>query len=320
MDVDVIAHFVTQHGTVLLFLLVLAEQIGLPIPAIPALIIAGTLIETGQMNFSMAMGASILAALLGDQVWFELGRRHGRRVLHWLCRISLEPAACVRRTEEFFSRHGVYALIVAKFIPGLGTVAPSLVGVMGLRMSQYLLYNGIGTVLWVGFGISLGFFFSDRLDETRSLATHLGPGIGLAILGSLTGYILYKIWRRFQLGRLAPRRTVRHVRNQIADGKDLMFIDLRSERARKDIPGIPGSIALSVEDVIAKHHALPRDRDVILYCACPGDAASVQAASGLRDKGLLRSWPLAGGIEAWHAHEIERGEFIGESEGRTVAA
>lgn len=317
---NVTAHFVTQHGTILLFLFVLAEQIGLPIPAIPVLIIAGTLVGTGQMDFPMAMGASILAALLGDQVWFELGRLRGRRVLNWLCRISLEPTACVRRTEESFSRHGVYALIVAKFVPGLSTVALALAGVTGLRMSQYFLYNGIGTVLWVGFGISLGFLFSDRLDEARSLAAHLGPGIGLALLGSLTGYVVYKIWRRSRIGRLVPRRTVRHVQDQIAAGEDLTFIDLRSESARKNIPGIPGSVVLSIEDVIAKHHTLPQDRDVILYCACPGDAASIQAASSLRDKGLRRVWPLAGGLEAWHAFQVEQGEFAGAPEGRTVAA
>ena len=317
---DITAHFVAQHGTAFLFLFVLAEQIGLPIPAIPVLIIAGALVGIGQMNFAMAVGASILAALLGDQVWFELGRRRGRRVLTWLCRISLEPTACVRRTEEFFSRHGVHALVVAKFIPGLSTVAPALAGVMGLRMTQYFLYNGIGTVLWIGFGIGLGLLFSDRLDEARSLAAHLSPGIGLALLGSLTGYIVYKIWRRSRTSRLVPRRTVRHVQDQIAAGEELTFIDLRSESARKDIPGIPGSIALSVEDVIAKYHTLPRDRDVILYCACSGDTASVQAVSSLRSKGLLRVWPLAGGIEAWHALKIEHEEFIGESEGQTVAA
>lgn len=317
---DVPVHFVTQHGTVLLFLFVLAEQIGLPIPAIPILLIAGALIGTGQMGFAMAAGASILAALLGDQMWFELGRLRGRRVLNWLCRISLEPTACVRRTEDFFSRHGAHALIVAKFIPGLSTVAPALAGVMGLRMSQYFLYNGIGTVLWVGFGIGLGFLFSDRLDEARSLTAHLSPGIGLALFGSLTGYAFYKIWRRSRTGRPAPSRTVGHVRGQIASGEDLTFIDLRSERARKDIPGIPGSLALSVEEVIATHHTLPRDRDVILYCACSGDTASMQAASRLRDKGLPRVWPLAGGIEAWHAFPVEHEEFAGAPEGRTVAA
>jgi membrane protein DedA with SNARE-associated domain/rhodanese-related sulfurtransferase len=290
---DITAHFVAQHGTVFLLLFVLAEQIGLPIPAIPVLIIAGALVGIGQMNFAMAVGASILAALLGDQVWFELGRRRGRRILTWLCRISLEPTACVRRTEEFFSRHGVHALVVAKFIPGLSTVAPALAGVMGLRMTQYFVYNGIGTVLWVGFGIGLGLLFSDRLDEARSLAAHLSPGIGLALLGSLTGYIIYKTWRRSRISRLVPRRTVRHVQDQIAAGEEPTFVDLRSESARKDIPGIPGSIALSVEDVTAKYHTLPRDRDVILYCACSGDTASVQAASSQRttSDGDMQGYP-----------------------------
>ena len=316
---DDVLQFLMQHGTVVLFTVVLAEQIGLPIPALPFLIAAGALVGTGHLSLGMATVAAVAAAGMGDQLWFELGRRRGRTVLNWLCRISFEPTACVRRTEEFFARHGAYSLIVAKFIPGLSTVAPPLAGVMGLSTSQYLLYNGIGTVLWVGSGIGLGLLFSDRLDEAGALAAHLGPGIGLALLGSLIGYVVYKVWHRSRLGRLMPRRTVQQVREQIASGEELTFVDLRPDGARNEVPGIPGSLALSVEDLLAGHHALPGDRDVILYCACPGDATSVQAASRLRDKGLMRVWPLAGGIEAWHTFDRQAQHTLSES-GQTLQA
>ncbi len=315
-----ILHFLTQHGTFVLFAVVFAEQIGLPLPAVPFLVAAGALVGMGQMTLGMAVGSAILAALAGDQVWFELGRRRGRPVLNWLCRISLEPTSCVRRTEDFFARHGVRSLVVAKFVPGLSTIAPPLAGIVGLAVPQFLLYNGLGTILWVGSGIGLGYVFSDQLEQTLSLVAQLGPTVGLILLGGVTSYVVYKALQWYQLEHVVPRLTVQHVREKIAVGEDPLIIDLRPVGDRHDIPGIPGSLPLSYEEVIAKHHDLPRDRDVILYCGCPADAASVQAARLLRGKGFTRVWPLAGGIEAWSDVAIKNGEAALVPEGHTVAA
>lgn len=311
-------YFLTQYGSVLLFVVVLVEQVGLPVPALLFLIAAGALVGTGQMALSVAVGSAVLAALLGDQLWYELGRRRGRRVLNWLCRISLEPTSCVRRTEEFFTRHGMRSLVVAKFVPGLSTIAPALAGIVGLRMPQYLLYNGLGTILWVGSGIGLGYAFSDQLEQAVSVVAHLGPTMVLILLGGVAGYVAYKVWHHFRVGRRVPRLTVQQVTEKISAGENPVFIDLRSHGARREVPGIPGSLPLSVEEVIAGHRDLPRDRDVILYCACPQDAASVQAAKRLHEKGLARVWPLAGGIEAWHAFNCEAGDEASLSESHTV--
>lgn len=311
-------YFLTQYGSVLLFAVVLVEQVGLPVPALLFLIAAGALVGTGQMALSVAVGSAVLAALLGDQLWYELGRRRGRRVLNWLCRISLEPTSCVRRTEEFFTRHGMRSLVVAKFVPGLSTIAPALAGIVGLRMPQYLLYNGLGTILWVGSGIGLGYAFSDKLEHAVSVVAHLGPTMVLILLGGVAGYVAYKVWHHFRVGRREPRLTVQQVTEKISAGEDPVFIDLRPHGARREVPGIPGSLPLSVEEVIAGHRDLPRDRDVILYCACPQDAASVQAAKRLHEKGMARVWPLAGGIEAWHAFNCEAGDEASLSESHTV--
>ena len=306
---DTMIEFLTQHGTAMLFLVVLAEQIGLPIPVFPMLIAAGALVGTGQMDFGSAVGTAISAGLLGDQLWFELGRRRGRGVLNWLCRISLEPSACVRRTEDFFARHGVRSLVVAKFIPGLSTIAPPLAGIVGLSMPQYLLYNGIGTMLWVGSGIGLGMVFSNQLEQALLVVADLGHAFALVFLGIVTGYVVYKGSRHYRVGQV-PRLTARQLTEKIATGENSILIDLRSHGARQDDPGIPGSLPLSFDELIARHRELPRDRDVVLYCACPQDAASVEAARQLRELGLPRVWPLAGGIEALHALQVEQGELI----------
>jgi membrane protein DedA with SNARE-associated domain/rhodanese-related sulfurtransferase len=310
--------FMTQHGAVVLFVVVLMEQIGLPVPALLFLIAAGTLVGTGQMAVGVAVGSAVLAALLGDQLWYELGRRRGRKVLNWLCRISLEPTACVRRTEEFFTRYGARSLIVAKFIPGLSTIAPPLAGIIGLRLSQYLLYNGAGTALWVGSGIGLGYAFSDEFEQAISVATHLGPIMALTLLVSVAGYVIYKVLHHYRVRRLTPKLTVQQVTDKIAAGEAPVFIDLRPHGARQKVPSIPDSRSLSVEELIAGHRDLPRDRDVILYCACPQDEASVQAAWRLREKGLTRVWPLAGGIETWHAFDGEEGGDVRVSESQPI--
>jgi membrane protein DedA with SNARE-associated domain/rhodanese-related sulfurtransferase len=297
--------FLAQHGTLVLFVVVFAEQVGLPLPAVPFLIAAGALAGTGQMGLGMAVGSAVLAALAGDQVWFELGRRRGRRVLNWLCRISLEPTSCVRRTEDFFARHGVRSLVVAKFVPGLSTIAPPLAGIVGLPVPQYLLYNGLGAILWVGSGIGLGYMFSDQLERALTLSAQVGPTVILLLLGGVTGYVVVKALRRQQAESLVPRLTAQEVADKLAAGEDPMIIDLRSHGARQAEAGIPGSLSLSLEDLKAKQEDLPRDRDVILYCDCPEDAASVQGAMLLRKLGFTRVWPLAGGIEAWRAISVK---------------
>ena len=311
-------HFLAQHGTLILFAAVFAEQIGLPFPAVPFLIAAGALAGTGQLVLGMAIGSAVLAALLGDQLWFELGRRRGRPVLNWLCRISFEPTSCVRRTEDFFARHGIRSLVVAKFVPGLSTIAPPLAGIMGMPVPQFLLYNGVGTVLWVGSGIGLGYVFSDQLERALPLTLHVGPMVGLILLGLAVAYVIYKVLHRYRMGHLVPRLTVAQVNEKLAAGEDPMIIDLRPHPARQEQPGIPGSLPLSIEEVIARYQDFPRDRDVILYCDCPRDAASVQAARQLREKGLTRVWPLAGGIEAWRARAVSNEAATTPTESQTV--
>ena len=144
--------------------------------------------------------------------------------------------------------------------------------------------------------------------------------MALILLGGVAGYLVYKALHRYRVKRVVPKLSVQQVTEKIAAGEDPVFIDLHPHGARREVPGIPGSLSLSVEEVIAGHRDIPRDRDVILYCACPQDAASVQAAWTLREKGLTRVWPLVGGIEAWHAITSKTEARVGDSEVHTVAA
>lgn len=315
-----IVGFLMEHGTAVVFTAVLAEQIGLPVPAVPFLIAAGALAAAGHLDMAVAAVAAILASLLGDQVWFELGRRRGRQVLGWLCRIAIEPASCIRRTEDFFSRHGTRSLIVAKFVPGLSTVAPPLAGIVGLRLSQFLLFNGAGTVLWVGTGLGAGYLFADQLEWVLAVSANLGSALGLLAAGGTAVYVLLRVLGRYRDQDPVPVITTQMLREKLRRGEQPVIVDLRPAGARLDKAGIPDALPLSADDIIARHRDLPLDQDVILYCDCPGDAGSIAIARILRKKGLAKVWPLAGGVEAWRATEAEETQKEDSPSGHAVAA
>lgn len=315
-----ILEFLTQHGALVLAAVVFAEQVGLPLPALPFLIAAGALVGTGQMSLSLAVVLAVVAAMAGDQVWFELGRRRGRPVLKWLCRISLEPTSCVRRTEDFFARHGVRALLVAKFVPGFSTIAPPLAGIVGLSVPQYLLFNGLGTLLWVGTGLGLGLAFSGELELALAMTAQIGPTFVLVVVTAVIAYVIYKGVYRYRADYRIPRVTVRQVTDKLATGDAPVIIDLRSLGARQQVMGIPGAIALTLDELVTRQDELPRDRDVILYCDCPKDASSVEGTRRLRKLGFTRVWPLAGGLEAWSAAATTVAAAVQVLEGEIVPA
>ncbi len=298
---DVIG-FVGQYGALVLFAVVFVEQIGLPLPAIPVLVAAGALAGNGHMSLWMVLGVTVSAALIADFIWYELGRRQGRRVLDWLCRIALEPTSCVTRTEAFFLAHGPQALVLAKFIPGLSTIAPPLAGIVGLRAALFLLFDGLGAVLWAGSSVWIGYVFSDQLEQALTYSGQATP-LAVAVLALAGGYILYKAGaRRRQLQRV-PRIHVEALVEQLKTNQPPLLIDVRPVMVMPapDIH-VPNALRLSLDDLSRRHHELPRERDLILYCGCPDDVASAQGALFLREQGFTRVWALAGGIEAWRQY------------------
>lgn len=296
-----VTELLEQHGAWVLFGGVLAEQLGLPFPALPLLVAAGVLVGTGHLSWSGALIAALSATLLADIVWFLAGRWRGRPVLTLLCRIALEPDACVRRTEDFFRKHGVQSLLVAKFIPGLSTIAPPLAGIVGLGLPLFLLYDGLGAAVWAGSGLGFGLLFTEEVELALTYSEQVVPALLLAAVVLLPAYIGWKAWHVRRQLQAVPRMTVADLLDKLAAPDPPLLIDVRTRLAVEAEPGLPNALQMSLEDLARRHGELPRSRDLVLYCACPADAASAQGVMLLQRKGFTRVWPLAGGLRAWRA-------------------
>jgi membrane protein DedA with SNARE-associated domain len=265
-----VLQFALRHGYSMLFVLVLVEQIGLPLPAIPLLLAAGALAGADQMSFAGALGIAVVAALIPDLSWYELGRRRGGRVLAFLCRISLEPDSCVRRTEDVFQRHGPRSLLIAKFIPGLNTAAPPLSGVVGMTRARFLFFDTAGAIIWAGSFLLLGWIFSEQLELVAEYVAQFGNFLlALIVFGIPAAYvgIKYRQKRKFlrelEIARVLPQ----DVHAMMTAGEPLAIIDLRHALDLLAHPAaLPGAIHIAPEEFEARHIEIPRDRDIILYC------------------------------------------------------
>ena len=264
-----IIQFLIQHGYTVLFVWVFAEQVGLPIPAAPILLAAGALAGEGRLNFAIAVGLAVMASLLSDTLWYLIGRQKGGSVLSLLCRISLNPDSCVRRTLDIFSRHGARSLLVAKFIPGINTVAQSMAGIFHMHLLRFLLFDGVGACFWVGLFAGLGYLFSDQLEQVAGYALKLGTLLLVALVGSLAAYIVWKYVQRRQFLRhlRIARITPEELKSKLDAGEDLMILDVRHSLEFKAEPQtIPGALFWPLEKLEKDQPPIPPDREVILYC------------------------------------------------------
>ena len=266
------AQQLVRFGLPLIFLNVLCEQAGLPIPATPLLVMSGALAATGRMSASLALLTAVAASLLADSVWFAMGRRHGRRILKRLCRVSLSPESCVRQTEGLFHRWGLLSIAVAKFVPGFSTVAPPLAGAAGVKWLPFALASTAAALIWAGASLAIGWIFHDALEELVAWLKSLGFGAFLLIGALLGAFIAYKIWkrRRFQRELRIARIRPADLRILLEGPTGAMIFDVRTDSGRLADPRrIPGATVLHSDDADAfdaKLVDLPRDREIILYC------------------------------------------------------
>jgi membrane protein DedA with SNARE-associated domain len=261
--------FLLHHGYSLLLAWVFAEQAGVPVPSLPLLLAAGALAGSHQLNLAACLMTATLAAVAADTLWYELGKRRGIAILQLLCKISLEPDSCVRRTEGLFSKQGARSLLFAKFIPGLGAVAPPLAGIFHMRARRFLLFDAAGAFLWAGTFLGLGYAFSGEIERIAERAASLGGGLFAIIIGALAGYLGYKYVgrRRFMRELRIARITVEELKEKLDDGEEIVIVDLRhSVEFEADPETIPGAFHMDAKDLEEKNDALPRDREVVLYC------------------------------------------------------
>ena len=305
-----IVRLITQHGLALVFANVLLEQIGLPLPAIPTLVIAGALAADGKLSALALFGVAFIGCLIGDTLWYIAGRFYGRRVMRLLCRISLSPDSCVRQTEYQFGRWGGLTLVFAKFIPGLSTIAPPLAGAARLAWAPFLLWNGLGIAVWAGAAIGAGMLLHAQIGELIVRLEGLGV-LAIELIGALlTGYVALKWWERrrfYKMLRIA-RITVGDLRRLMDGGERPVVVDVRSPSIRELDPRfIPGALAMDIAEVDRRLEQLPADRDIIFYCTCPNEASAAQVAKKLIELGYTKVRPLHGGLDAWLAagYEVE---------------
>ncbi len=261
--------FILKHGYLFVFLSVLAEQIGLPIPALPVLLTMGALAGKGEMSYPGALALCVLAALTSDLMWFRLGRRRGASILRLLCRISLEPDSCVRQSENVFLRYGANALVFVKFIPGLSAAFPPMAGNFRMPVWKFVLYDGMGALAWSGGYSLIGFIFRDQMNAVLNLMMRMGSWVLAFVALLLAGYISFKyVQRRRFYRKLRVARIEAEELNTLLDsGEEVIIIDLRNSLERDDHPfKIPGAIALNFEDLEKGLTEVPRDKDVVLYC------------------------------------------------------
>ena len=294
--------FLIRYGPLLVFTVVFLDQMGVPLPAIPWLLAAGALSATGKFSALLGLGITVLACLLADTFWFYLGRYRGHRVLDFLCRVALEPDSCVRRTQNAFTRYGLRGLLVAKFLPGLSTVAAPLAGMAGVKVGRFLLADGLGSLLYGGCFIYLGYLFSSHIQQIASALTGVGGGVLSLVIGLGVIYIGFKLWQRQRIRRelRVARITAADLRRKQDAGEDLVILDLRpAAELTLDPCSIPGALHWAVDEVKKRYYEFPRDREVIVYCSCPNEVSSARVALLLHRRGVTRVRPLLGGIDAW---------------------
>jgi membrane protein DedA with SNARE-associated domain len=261
---------VSQYGLYVVFCIVLLEQLGAPIPAIPVLVIAGALAVNGDLNVLSVFAAALAGCLLGDGAWYVAGRLRGHRVLRLLCQLSLSPDSCVRGTESLFTRWGVGTLVVAKFIPGLSTIAPPLAGAIRLGPTTFIVFDGIGAVVWSAAAIAAGWIFHAEIDAVLTWMGRMGGYAAIIVTSLLAVYLGWRLWERYRfLANLrAARIAVSELYDLITGGHEPVVLDVRTPLARAaDARSIPSAVAVH-PDMPDEHLArIPRDREIIVYCS-----------------------------------------------------
>jgi membrane protein DedA with SNARE-associated domain/rhodanese-related sulfurtransferase len=305
---QLVMSLIEQYGLWLVFATVLIEQLGVPIPAYPVLIVTGAVSARGDYTALAVIVVAVFACVIADLVWYYAGGRFGRRVLRLMCRISLSPDSCVRQTENIYEKFGAPSLMVAKFVPGFAAVATAMAGIIRTRVGSFVLFDAIGALLWVSVGVLIGWQFRDAINDVLDVLDQAGR-VGLAVIVlAIALYAVIKAWRRYAFYRQLrmARVTVDELKQMLEEGERPLVVDVRSSSGRES-GAIPGSVWIDMKAIDEGVTRLPMADEVIVYCACPNEASAAVVARRLIQQGFKRVRPLAGGIDAWMAAGYEVG-------------
>ena len=304
------AEFLAQHGYWVVFVAVLGRQACLPVPANLLLLAAGGLAGLGELNVAGIIVCAVAAFLLADTAWYGAGRTWGGRTLEFVCGAALDPCACVTKIASKFSRHGVRLLLGSKFIIGVDAVAAPMAGLSRTGLRRFLLFDAMGAILWSSVYTALGYIFSDQLDHVAEYAAAMGKlavlagGAGLVALIILKPIRWYRFLRKFRLARITPEE----LRDKLNAGERILVLDLQGGLSQgQGLRGIPGAVRIDSNELsqyLKQYRGvdLAADREVILYCASPGEATSARVALALRQRGFEHVRLLAGGLQSWREH------------------
>jgi membrane protein DedA with SNARE-associated domain len=261
--------FLIKHGYAVLLAWVFLEQLGVPVPSLPVVLAAGALAGASRLSFWGSLTLITIASIAADSIWYLLGKLKGISILQFLCKISLEPDSCVRRTEGLFAKQGARSLLLAKFIPGLNTVAPPLAGIFHMRARKFFLFDALGSLLWGISILGLGYVFSEQIETIAQHAERLGSGLAALFVGALAAWILRKwyVRRKFLRDLRIARITPEELKAKLEAHEDLVIVDLRHAiDFEADPETIPGAFRIDAKELEEHGDRLPHDREVVLYC------------------------------------------------------
>ncbi len=285
-----------------MFAYVLASQCGLPVPATPVLLVAGALVADGRLAAVPTVVAVVLACLLADSAWFALGRRRANSVLRILCRISLEPAACIRSARDAIARHGARVLLVAKFLPGVGLMAAPSAGQSPMRYTRFAAFAATGATVWAGVYLALGALLGRQLERRERLVSLSTRAGAVVVAASAIALLAYRLIRQLRARRDLARThiTPAELNRRLQRGDAPYVVDLRGRGdAEEERLSVPGAVQLTTRELFARVGSTPIDRDIVLVCDCPGDVLSAEAARKLQRMGFDHVLPLEGGLRGW---------------------
>jgi membrane protein DedA with SNARE-associated domain/rhodanese-related sulfurtransferase len=294
--------FFVKYGYFILFFWVMTEQIGVPIPSAPLLITAGTLTATHKLSLPLVLISIVFGCMVSDTLWYIMGKRYGGAVVRLLCRLSMESKTCVKKTEGYFTRNGERALLLAKFIPGLGTVAAPIAGQTSMPYHLFLAYDAAGALLWALAFTLGGRFFGDFLKHHSNTFPSVSHVAGILFVLLLVGFLIYRFSR--QRAFIKEMRTARmepdELKQMLDTNQQVFIVDLRHPLDYLPDPRtLPGAVLLTPDKLVEHTDQIPRDRDVVLFCTCPSEATAAKMALTLRKIGVYRVRPLRGGFDEW---------------------